>query len=207
MMSYIYGCESTKDDRDDETKNEIFVIDNYNDDDNQLVHLTDLQQCFKTWKEVTESATCDSDCPYYNKEEEGEQGEGEGERDDGEEEEEDGDEQNNECEDRLNYNDMDESSFEEKIYIISMNNIPYFYDDNLSSIRNTMWDIANNLLKDKDNDFDSSKHYILTNNSNEIKIICPYNFLWFFNYNHTVAELKIDYAVKYNAIIVKNKQE
>jgi nucleoside-diphosphate-sugar epimerase len=32
----------------------------------QKVDLTDIQQCFQTWREVTESGTCDCDCPYYN---------------------------------------------------------------------------------------------------------------------------------------------
>lgn len=205
MMSYIYGETSRKDEGDDEIKintdnNEIFVIDNYNNDDQPVVHLSDLQQCFQTWKSVTESASCD--CPYYNnkdtcnKEEE-------------EEDEEEDEQEEDGCPDvdRLNHNDEDEL-IEDKIYIISMNNIPYFYDNNLTSVRNTMWDIANSLLKNNENEYDTSKHYILTNNSNEVKIIYPFNFLWLFNYNYTVAELKIDYAIKYNIIDnIKKKQE
>ena len=206
MMSYIYGCES-KDEVDEEiqinnTDNEIFVIDNYTED--KKVNLTDIQQCFQTWKAVTQSADCD--CPYYNKNSNEDLVDDDDDDDDDDEQRDGSTEKENENEndvvvDRLSYlncNDEDESTIEDKVYIISMNNIPYFYDDNLNSVRNTMWDIANNLLKNNDNEYDSSKHFILTNNSDEIKIIYPYNFFWFFNYNHTVAELKIDYAIKYN---------
>jgi len=210
MMSYIYGCDSSKDEEGDQEikinniDNEIFVIDNYADD--QKVDLTDIQQCFQTWKEVTESGTCDCDCPYYNKNLNNEDGDGE-QREASEEQDGNGDDVSDRL-NYLNYNDDDESSIEDKVYIISMNNVPYFYDNNLNSVRNTMWDIANNLLKNNDKEYDSSKHFILTNSSDEIKIIYPYNFLWLFNYNHTVAELKIDYAIKYNIIDnFKNKQE
>lgn len=204
MMSYIYGESSIKDEGDDEIKintdNEIFVIDNYTDDQ-PVENLSDLQQCFQTWKAVTESTSCDCDCPYYNKTTFNNQDQ------DQEDDEDVKDEDGYQDIDRLNHNDEDEL-IEDKIYIISMNNIPYFYDNNLTSVRNTMWDIANNLLKSNENEYYASKHYILTNNSNEVKIIYPYNFLWLFNYNYTVAELKVDYAIKYKIIDnIKKKQE
>ena len=47
---------------------------------------------------------------------------------------------------KINENDDDEDT-EDKIYVISLNGSPHFYESNLVSARATMWKIANKLLK------------------------------------------------------------
>jgi len=203
MFGYIYGNNGDVEYKREEIidDNEIFIIDNdraknVSDDDENIAETeADLKnKYFKCWKDSVESEKKNREdcCSYMNCgygyiheeeaiAEEGEEGEGEDKE---------------EC-DKLNYNDTDETDCENKVYIISMNNIPYFYDDNLQTIRNTMWDIANSLIKNNRDNNSATNNYIMTNNSNEIKIVSPYNFLWFFNYNHTISELKIDYVIKY----------
>jgi hypothetical protein len=214
MFGYIYGNGNGDDEYKQEiiTDNEIFIIDNdttNSNEDGENVDsetATDLKnKYFKCWKDSVESEnkkkeyTCSyMDCGYGYVPEEFRQAADENEGEEAEAEEDDDDdveERNyNEDDDKLNYNDTDETDCENKVYIISLNGIPYFYDENLPSLRNTMWDIANNLLKNSNS---PSSNYILTNNSNEVKIISPYNFFWFFNYNHTISELKIDYVIKF----------
>ena len=63
-----------------------------------------------------------------------------------------------------------------------------------------MWDIANVLLKSK-NEYDG--YYIFTNNLNEIKIICPYEF-FILKYHHVLYELKIDYVLDYKLYVKKD---
>lgn len=214
MFGYIYGNNGDLEYKREEIidDNEIFIIDNDiakhvaeetiadadADVEAEAESESDLKnKYFKCWKDSVESEKkkredCCSymGCGYgYIHEEAIEEGEGEEEEDD-----------DCECDDdKINFNDTDETDCENKVYIISMNNIPYFYDDNLQTIRNTMWDIANSLIKNSTDNNSVRSNYIMTNNSNEIKIISPYNFFWFFNYNHTISELKIDYVIKYPA--------
>ena len=199
MFGYIYGNGEGENKQEIITDNEIFIMDNSEvADEVDTETETDLKnKYFKCWKDSVESEKKDRNdrcsfmncefgvCQYVQKENSEEDG-----NDDDEDECIEGD-------DKLNYNDSDETDCENKVYIISLNGIPYFYDDNLQKIRNTMWDIANNMLKNNRENNSASSNYILTNNSNEVKIVSPYNFFWFFNYNHTISQLKIDYVIKF----------
>jgi hypothetical protein len=100
---------------------------------------------------------------------------------------------------KLNYYDEDEDK-EDKLYIISIDNIPHLYGKSLKDLRSKMWDIANVLLKSK-NEYDG--YYIFTNNLNEIKIICPYEF-FILKYHHVLYELKIDYVLDYKLYVKKD---
>ena len=100
---------------------------------------------------------------------------------------------------KLNYNDEDEDQ-EDKLYIISIDNVPHLYGKSLKDLRAKMWDIANVLLKSK-NEYEG--YYILTNNLNEIKIICPYEF-FILKYHHVLYELKIDYVLDYKLYVKKD---
>jgi hypothetical protein len=94
---------------------------------------------------------------------------------------------------KLNEEDSDED-IEEKLYVISIDNIPHYYEENLENARKKMWDIANLLIKSSSRDFDTTDYYIFTNSLDEIKIIAPYNFL-LLKYHHVLFEFKIDYIL------------
>jgi len=120
-------------------------------------------------------------------------------KDEGEEEVNDDSEEEIDIESKLNYYDEDED-IEDKLYIISIDNIPHLYGKDLKDLRVKMWEIANALLKSSKNE--NEGYYIFTNNLNEIKIICPYDF-FILKYHHVLYELKIDYVLNYNLYIKK----
>lgn len=101
---------------------------------------------------------------------------------------------------KLNYYDEDEDK-EDRLYIISIDNIPHLYAKDLKELRTKMWEIANVLLKSSKNESDG--YYIFTNNLNEIKIICPYDF-FILKYHHVLYELKIDYVLSHTSYYPKN---
>ena len=168
----------------DENSNTIFII---NDENNLTDELSnnDLelkQECFNKWKNSTnlkEKKTCCNQnncnqCKCYR-------------NDDA-------------IEEKLNEDDCDED-LSDKLYIISMDGIPYYYENDLVSARSKMWTIANNLLRkdssSSEHDFESNTNYIFTNNLNKVSLISPYNFFGL-NYHHTICELQIEYVVRYN---------
>lgn len=101
---------------------------------------------------------------------------------------------------KLNYYDEDEDK-EDRLYIISIDNIPHLYAKDLKELRAKMWEIANVLLKSSKNESDG--YYIFTNNLNEIKIICPYDF-FILKYHHVLYEIKIDYVLSHSSYYPKN---
>lgn len=93
--------------------------------------------------------------------------------------------------DYLNDNDEDEK-LENRLYIISIDGIPYFYEKTLLNARNKMWNIANKMLKTSQG---SEKNLqILSSNVNEIKIITPYKF-FLLHYNHVLFHFTLDYVL------------
>lgn len=94
---------------------------------------------------------------------------------------------------KINSDDEDEDS-EDRIYIIIVNDRPYYYNNNLFSARKTMMKLAKKLITS--NDLDEPDKYIMTNNDNEVKIVIPYDFL-FVKYSHTIHTIKIDYVIPY----------
>jgi len=163
----------------DENSNTIFIINDENNLTNELSN-NDLelkQEYFNKWKNSTNSEEKKT-CNQCTSEKEDEN-----------------------IEEKLNEDDCDED-LSDKLYIISMDGVPYYYENDLVSARSKMWTIANNLLK-KDyssssvHDFESNTNYIFTNNLNKVSLISPYNFFGL-NYHHTICELQIDYVVRYN---------
>lgn len=90
-------------------------------------------------------------------------------------------------------NDSEEDN-DDRIYIISIDNVPYYYENDLTSTRKKMWQLANTYIA---NDSDSyeiyNDKYIMTNDMNEIQIVCPLDFI-LFKYSHVLHVLKIDYV-------------
>ena len=101
----------------------------------------------------------------------------------------------NKEDDKLNYLDKDEN-IEDKFYVISIDNIPHFYETNLTLARQKMWDIANSLLKTARTNC-SSENYLISQNTNHVKIVCPYQF-FMITYHHVLFELRLDYVIQYN---------
>lgn len=95
---------------------------------------------------------------------------------------------------KIDENDDDENT-EDKIYIISLNGSPHFYESDLVSARATMWKIANKLLKGTNYD-ENNNNYIFTNSLNKVSLISPYNFFGL-KYHYTICELQIDYVIRY----------
>lgn len=97
--------------------------------------------------------------------------------------------------DLLNENDEDEATSETKIYIISIDGIPFYYESLLKDARNQLLNIANYYVG-KLNSNNGSGHIIVSdNNLRQVKIVAPYTFL-FLTYNHVIHELTLDYATK-----------
>ena len=94
--------------------------------------------------------------------------------------------------DKIDENDEDENNMKRK-YIISVNGIPFYYHNDLETIRRYMWSIGNNFISPSDKDEDG-EYYITTNNINHIKIMKTYDF-YFFKYSDVINELKIDYVI------------
>lgn len=97
--------------------------------------------------------------------------------------------------DVLNHNDTDEARIEDKLYIISINGIPHYYENSLNEARNQMLAIANYFVGNL-NDNEGAGHLIITdNNLKKVKVVAPYTFLML-TYNYVIHELSIEYVVK-----------
>lgn len=97
--------------------------------------------------------------------------------------------------DILNENDTDEARMEDKLYIISINGIPHYYENSLNEARNQMLTIANYFVGNL-NDNEGAGHLIITdNNLKKVKVVAPYTFLML-TYNYVIHELSIEYVVK-----------
>ena len=207
MKFYSNDEESTKQDSSD-----MFIIDGESksttEDDISNVDLK--QEYFNKWKDsINEIVEGSEKCQYIGNEScNGKQydwnadkfvnkdDENTNEEDENTNEEDDNDdEQIKENDEKINEDDDDEDSVD-KLYIISLDGVPYYYENDLISARSKMWDIANNILKkDFVKDFENP-NYIFTNNLNKVSLISPYNFFGL-NYHHTICELQIDYVVRY----------
>ena len=97
---------------------------------------------------------------------------------------------------KINYDDDDEDEVD-KLYIITIDDIPYYYENDLPTARSKMWSIANNLVKNDNNNLENSNNYIFTNNLNKVSLISPYSFFGL-NYHYTICELSIEYVIRYN---------
>ena len=95
---------------------------------------------------------------------------------------------------KIDDDDEDEDN-EDKLYILSINNIPFFYNVDLISLRLKMWNIANSYIK-PNNLFEFENRSIISNDMNEIRIESKLDF-FIFNYSNNIYTLKIDYVLPY----------
>jgi len=198
----FYSNEESKEDSSD-----MFIINGENksttEDDISSVDLK--QEYFNKWKDsINEIVEGSEKCQYIGNENgkqydwnadkfvTNEEDENTNEEDENTNED---DEQIKENDEKINEDDEDEYSVD-KLYIISLDGVPYYYENDLISARSKMWDISNNILKkDSEKDFENP-NYIFTNNLNKVSLISPYNFFGL-NYHHTICELQIDYVVRH----------
>jgi hypothetical protein len=123
----------------------------------------------------------------------------EGGGEEGEEEGEEGEEQGEgadvpEVEEKLDSGDEDESRVD-KIYVISIDGIPYYYEKDLDKAKDQMLMLGNEFVKNLD-DRDGTGHKLLCDfRMKKIEIIAPFAFLGL-TYNRSMHELTLDYAVK-----------
>ena len=95
----------------------------------------------------------------------------------------------------LDSNDEDEKSIDNKLYILSINGIPYYYQDTLKEAREQMVCLANHLVGTLNNTNGPGHIYVTDNNMKKIKVIAPYNFLML-TYNYVIHEISLEYAIK-----------
>ena len=102
-------------------------------------------------------------------------------------------------EDKVKINDSDSDEDNENImYVISIDNVPYYYHKDLVLARKNMWKLAHKyIISDEDDEIGiSNDKYIMTNNPNNIQIVSPLDFL-FFRYSNVLHVLKIDYILPF----------
>lgn len=98
-------------------------------------------------------------------------------------------------EDVLNYNDTDENEIDDKIYIISIDGIPFYYEDSLVDAKNQVLRMSNNFVEILNNKYGPGHIFISDCNLKQVKIIAPYNFLML-TYNYLIHHITIDYVIK-----------
>jgi hypothetical protein len=123
----------------------------------------------------------------------------EGEREEEEEGEREEEEQGEgadvpEVEEKLDSGDEDESRVD-KIYVISIDGVPYYYEKDLDKAKDQMLMLGNEFVKNLD-DKDGTGHKLLCDfKMKKIEIIAPFAFLGL-TFNRSMHELTLDYAVK-----------
>ena len=100
-----------------------------------------------------------------------------------------------EQEEVLNTNDTDEEENKTKIYVISVNNIPYYYEATLTEARTQMINLANHFVGGLNEVHGPGHIYVTDNNLKRVKVIAPYNFLML-TYNYVIHEISLEYAIK-----------
>ena len=95
----------------------------------------------------------------------------------------------------LNSNDTDEEENKTKIYVISVNNIPYYYEVTLTEARTQMINLANHFVGGLNEVHGPGHIYVTDNNLKRVKVIAPYNFLML-TYNYVIHEISLEYAIK-----------
>ena len=95
----------------------------------------------------------------------------------------------------LDSNDDDEKSSDNRLYILSINGIPYYYQDTLKEAREQMVSLANHLVGTLNSNNGPGHIYVTDNNMKKIKVIAPYNFLML-TYNYVIHEISLEYAIK-----------
>jgi hypothetical protein len=95
----------------------------------------------------------------------------------------------------LNTDDEDEIESKSKIYVISVNNIPYYYEENLKDARQQMLNLANHFAASLNEKCGPGHIYVTDHNLKRVKVIAPYSFLML-TYNHLMYEISLEYAIK-----------
>ena len=110
---------------------------------------------------------------------------------DEDEDDEDEDEEDDEDDDEDDEDDEDDDD-EEKLYIISINDEPCFYENSLKSAKSKILRISNVLDRKNNKEYTS---YICHSNTNKIDVIRNLNFI-LFSYNYILYSLKISSVTK-----------
>jgi hypothetical protein len=97
--------------------------------------------------------------------------------------------------DLLNVNDEDEATSENKIYIISVDGVPFYYETLLKDARSQLLNLANYDVGKLNTTFGPGHIIVSDNNLKKVQIVAPYTFL-FLTYNHVIHELTLDYVTK-----------
>ena len=111
-----------------------------------------------------------------------------------EEDDEEDDEENENLEDDVDYEDIN------NLYIISINNVPYFYESDFKIARDKMLFMARQLNYKNNLDFNDSyirENYEHPSRTNNISVVRRYS-LFFFTYDCVLHDLKIDIVKPYN---------
>ena len=104
------------------------------------------------------------------------------------------DEENENLEDDVDYEDIN------NLYIISINNVPYFYESDFKIARDKMLFMARQLNYKNNLDFNDSyirENYEHPSRTNNISVVRRYS-LFFFTYDYVLHDLKIDIVKPYN---------
>ena len=132
----------------------------------------------------------------YDDDEDDDDDDEEDDEDDDEEDEEDDDEDDDEEdddeEDDEEDDEDDDEDDEEKLYIISINDEPCFYENSLKSAKSKILRISNVLDRKNNKEYTS---YICHSNTNKIDVIRNLNFI-LFSYNYILYSLKISSVAK-----------
>jgi hypothetical protein len=124
-----------------------------------------------------------------------EEADGEKEPAGAEEEDEVEEEEEVDNQDVLNTEDSDEVESKSRIYVISVNDIPYYYENNLKEARQQMMNLANHFAATLNDQNGPGHIYVTDHNLKRVKVIAPYSFLML-TYNHVMYEISLEYAVK-----------
>ena len=89
----------------------------------------------------------------------------------------------------------EEEEVDERIYVISMNGITYYYEHSLKDAQRQMLKIANNIVGEMNKVYGNGHVLVSDHNLREVRIVAPYAF-FMLTYNYVIHELSIDYATK-----------
>jgi hypothetical protein len=111
------------------------------------------------------------------------------ENDDEDDEHDEDDDDEDDDEDNYEYDDIDETT----IYVISINDIPYFYENNYEDAKKRINTFSKKIVLGHEKTYDS---YYKIIDEDEIHIVVNLDFI-LFKYNYTFYKIKIHTARKY----------
>ena len=177
-------------------ENTTFQIINENNDNIESITDKKLSIVKKMLNNIIDIIDNQDDKDFDNYEEDNYDDDEDDDDDDDEEDEEDDDEDDDEEdddeEDDEEDDEDDDEDDEEKLYIISINDEPCFYENSLKSAKSKILRISNVLDRKNNKEYTS---YICHSNTNKIDVIRNLNFI-LFSYNYILYSLKISSVAK-----------